>query len=159
MRNIFTLIAILAVIQVQAQLVKESGSYTFHQVVRAAGDKVDLYQKAEQWAKENHENTKNSIQFSSEDRGQIVLKGIFEHHTKNGMSNVAYLCTIQIRNGMYKESYGDFRYMKLNGEELHFEDKKLKGKSQILEDTHMKIVSLSASLRDQLSSQVMASEK
>jgi hypothetical protein len=159
MKNVITILALtISVINAHAQLVQKSGSYTYDHVERVSGQKIDLYHKAEQWVNENHEGSKNTVQQSSEERGQLVIKGMLDHESKTGRSNVAYICTIQFRNGMYKESFGDFKYVRLNGVETEFESKKLKGKSKIIEDTEIMIAALSSSLKEHITTHITASE-
>ena len=157
MRKIVAIAIILFAVKAQAQLAKESGSIKYHHVVRASGEKQDLYKKAADWIAEDQGHVTNTVQISSEEKGEILVKGEFEHHSKTGLSHIQYICSFQFRDGMYKESYEDFKYVLLNGDEISFEDSKLKNKADIIKTTEAKITELTTGLKEYMNSQVVAS--
>lgn len=161
MKGLLIIIGLFAGIQVNAQqLTRESGTYTYHQVVRVTGEKTELFKKAEEWVKQSHTGSEAVIQYADEAKGQIIVKGLFDPETKkrSTLNKVAYICTIQFRNGMYKESYENFRYVKVSGEEIEFESKSLKGKSDIIKTTDVQLATLSTSLKEHLTTALVASK-
>ncbi len=120
----------------QAQLAKESGFYTYHKTIRQEGTKEEIYAKALSWVHDHFEENKcGTIKYKSLERGKIVVEGSWEHANKGVPGKIDFKFMIEIRNGMYRETYSEFSY-RGSGKDLPYESKKLGGKNQILVDTN-----------------------
>lgn len=154
MRRLLIMIATIATIQVNAQVSQESGAYTFHKAARAHGSQSELYNKAVQWVTLHYANT-HAIKYQSEESGKIIVSGSFEHIEKGAPNKINYTLTVELRSGVFRETYSGFIYQE-GSRSIPLESKKIHGKKHILADASDHVDKLSKSLINHMSSDVLA---
>lgn len=152
---VVVLVVMLAQFGAWAQIDLESGRYTYHRAVRQQASKKEIFNKSLLWAQENFKGAKGIVKYQSAENGKLVIE-VQSEHVVNAITNVIYYTmVIEARNGVYRESFKDFKYKGKGGRISNFESKKLAGKKKILYDTSIQVEGLSESLIEMLATDIL----
>ena len=139
-----------------AQLAKEGGTYKFHKAIRQKSDKQEIYEHAMSWVQDHFVDNKcGSVKYRSQEQGKIIVEGAWDHTNGGAPEKINFTLLIEIRNGVYRETFSDFTYQG-KGKAIPLESKKLAGKNKLISDVNTMIDDFSNDLINSMSRDAVA---